>query len=86
MRRVQLSPEATGTLLAIKCLATIRFYEPDVAAELTAHGLTEIKDGLLIITQAGKVVRLEAEFAHGDDAVPLSGFFCVLGYPTETYG
>jgi hypothetical protein len=53
----KLSPEAFGTLLAMKRMSKIRFFEPKVAEELTASGLAEMKGRELTITQAGKEAR-----------------------------
>jgi hypothetical protein len=53
----KLSPEAFGTLLAMKRISKIRFFEQKVADELTATGLAELKGKELTITAAGKDAR-----------------------------
>lgn len=57
LRTSKLSPEAFGTLLAMKRIAKIRFFEPEVAEELTKSGLAELKGRELSITAAGKDAR-----------------------------
>ncbi len=53
----KLSPEAFGTLLAMKRMSKIRFFEPKVGEELTSAGLAELKGKELTITSAGKEAR-----------------------------
>lgn len=53
----KLSPEAFGTLLAMKRISKIRFFEPKVGEELTAAGLAELNGKELTITSAGKDAR-----------------------------
>jgi hypothetical protein len=53
----KLSPEAFGTLLAMKRISKIRFFDEDVAKELTSTGLAELKGKELTITAAGKDAR-----------------------------
>lgn len=53
----KLSPEAFGTLLAMKKMSKIRFFDQKVADELTAKGLAEIKGRELAITKTGKEAR-----------------------------
>lgn len=61
VKTTRLSPEAFGTLLAMKRISKIRFFEPKVAEELTASGLAEMKGGELTITEAGKEARKMAK-------------------------
>lgn len=53
----KISPEAFGTLLAMKRISKIRFFEPTVCEELTSAGLAELKGKELVITSAGKEAR-----------------------------
>jgi hypothetical protein len=61
MDDVSLSPEAFGTLQAMKRMPRLRLYDPAVAEELTKAGLAEIQGGVLEITASGKAARKQAK-------------------------
>jgi hypothetical protein len=54
---LKLTPEAFGTLLAMKKVSKLRFFDPQVAGELTGKGLARSDADTLSITDAGKAVR-----------------------------
>ena len=61
MSQLRLSPDAFGTLLALKRIKKIKFYEPAVAKELISTGLAREEEQALIITDAGKAARRQAK-------------------------
>lgn len=61
MPQQKLSPEAFGTLLAMKRVGKIRFFEADVGRELTRSGLAELQGKSLVITKQGKEARRVAK-------------------------
>jgi hypothetical protein len=77
MHDVSLSPEAFGTLQAMKRMPRLRLYEQKVAEELTAAGLARVDAGMLAITDAGKKARKQAKDARerlkSDHAEPKKG-------------
>ena len=53
-----LSPEALGTLAALKQCGCIRFYTPDCAEALVGAGLARLERDALAITEKGATVKV----------------------------
>jgi len=59
-----LSPEARGTLAALKELRCIKCFTPDCAEALVAAGLAQLeRDDVLVLTQKGALAAAYADAA-----------------------